>query len=283
MAMLIAALCAEGTSEIGNIRQIDRGYERIDERLRDARRAHRARRDRARRPRVAEDACRVRLAGTARAPMRQMTREPPDPQRHARRPARRDARAARDRGRAARHFDARRLRRGLDARARVRGDARARRRRPRCRPTALFDDHGEPLALRADMTVPIARLVATRYAAAEPPLRFCYFAHAYRGVRPHRGQMREFLQAGIELVGAPGAGGHGRGADGAVRARSTRPACAASGSASATRRSIRALLERATACAARRASGCCTSSPRATSSGSSARSCARPRRARRGR
>jgi UDP-N-acetylglucosamine 1-carboxyvinyltransferase len=34
MAMLIAALCAEGTSEIGNVRQIDRGYERIDERLR---------------------------------------------------------------------------------------------------------------------------------------------------------------------------------------------------------------------------------------------------------
>ena len=35
MAMLIAALCAEGTSTIGNIGQIDRGYERIDERLRD--------------------------------------------------------------------------------------------------------------------------------------------------------------------------------------------------------------------------------------------------------
>jgi UDP-N-acetylglucosamine 1-carboxyvinyltransferase len=34
MAMLIAALCADGASEIGNIRQIDRGYERIDERLR---------------------------------------------------------------------------------------------------------------------------------------------------------------------------------------------------------------------------------------------------------
>ena len=32
---LLAALCAEGRSEIGNIRQIDRGYERIDERLRD--------------------------------------------------------------------------------------------------------------------------------------------------------------------------------------------------------------------------------------------------------
>jgi UDP-N-acetylglucosamine 1-carboxyvinyltransferase len=33
-AMLIASLCAEGFSTIGNIRQIDRGYERIDERLR---------------------------------------------------------------------------------------------------------------------------------------------------------------------------------------------------------------------------------------------------------
>ncbi len=35
MAMLIAALCAEGVTEIGNVRQIDRGYERIDERLRE--------------------------------------------------------------------------------------------------------------------------------------------------------------------------------------------------------------------------------------------------------
>ncbi len=34
MAMLIAALCAEGQSTIGNIAQIDRGYENIDERLR---------------------------------------------------------------------------------------------------------------------------------------------------------------------------------------------------------------------------------------------------------
>jgi UDP-N-acetylglucosamine 1-carboxyvinyltransferase len=35
MAMLIAALCADGTTEIGNVRHIDRGYERIDERLRE--------------------------------------------------------------------------------------------------------------------------------------------------------------------------------------------------------------------------------------------------------
>jgi UDP-N-acetylglucosamine 1-carboxyvinyltransferase len=35
MAMLIAALAADGTSEIGNVAQIDRGYERIDMRLRE--------------------------------------------------------------------------------------------------------------------------------------------------------------------------------------------------------------------------------------------------------
>jgi len=67
----------------------------------------------------------------------------------------------------------------------------------------VFDEQGQVLALRSDMTIPIARLVATRYAGAEPPLRFCYFAHAYRRVRPQRGQARELLQAGVELVGAP--------------------------------------------------------------------------------
>ena len=35
MAMLIASLCAEGESRIGNVSEIDRGYERIDERLRE--------------------------------------------------------------------------------------------------------------------------------------------------------------------------------------------------------------------------------------------------------
>jgi len=68
----------------------------------------------------------------------------------------------------------------------------------------VFDEHGNVLVLRTDMTVPIARVVGSRYANAEPPLRFCYFAHAYRSVRPQRGQSREFLQAGVELIGAPG-------------------------------------------------------------------------------
>jgi ATP phosphoribosyltransferase regulatory subunit len=67
----------------------------------------------------------------------------------------------------------------------------------------VFDETGAVLVLRSDMTVPIARVVATRYTSAEPPMRFCYFAHCYRGVPPQRGQLREILQAGIELIGAP--------------------------------------------------------------------------------
>lgn len=66
----------------------------------------------------------------------------------------------------------------------------------------FFDRDGQLLAMRSDMTVPIARLVANRYATAQPPLRFFYNARAYRAVRPQRGQTREFFQAGIELVGA---------------------------------------------------------------------------------
>ena len=67
----------------------------------------------------------------------------------------------------------------------------------------LTDEQGDILVLRSDMTIPIARLVATRYSHAEPPLRFCYFAHAYRAVRPQRGHPREQLQAGVELIGSP--------------------------------------------------------------------------------
>ncbi|HEX6666842.1 MAG TPA: ATP phosphoribosyltransferase regulatory subunit [Solirubrobacterales bacterium] len=67
----------------------------------------------------------------------------------------------------------------------------------------FFDESGDLLALRSDMTVPIARLVASRFAEAERPLRLSYLASAYRAVRPQRGQMREFVQAGVELIGAP--------------------------------------------------------------------------------
>jgi ATP phosphoribosyltransferase regulatory subunit len=65
----------------------------------------------------------------------------------------------------------------------------------------LFDETGQVLVLRSDMTIPIARVVATRYADVQPPLRLCYLQRAYRSVRPQRGEAREQLQAGIELVG----------------------------------------------------------------------------------
>jgi ATP phosphoribosyltransferase regulatory subunit len=66
----------------------------------------------------------------------------------------------------------------------------------------LFDENGQVLALRSDMTIPIARLVATRFDDETGPLRLCYLSHAYRAVTPQRGQQREFLQAGLELIGA---------------------------------------------------------------------------------
>src|SRR5919197_1219299 len=88
----------------------------------------------------------------------------------------------------------------------LRGDARAAGARYRS-----FDDQGAVLALRSDMTIPIARVVATRYAGAEPPLRFSYVAHAWRAVDRGVGEPREFLQAGIELIGVPGAAGEAEG------------------------------------------------------------------------
>jgi ATP phosphoribosyltransferase regulatory subunit len=66
----------------------------------------------------------------------------------------------------------------------------------------FFDERGDLLAMRSDMTIPIARLVATRMQNAEPPFRLSYIARAYRAVNPQRGQMREFTQAGVELIGA---------------------------------------------------------------------------------
>ena len=66
----------------------------------------------------------------------------------------------------------------------------------------FFDERGELLALRSDMTIPIARLVVSRFADEQPPLRFCYVGNAYRVVRPQRAQVRQFMHAGVELIGA---------------------------------------------------------------------------------
>jgi ATP phosphoribosyltransferase regulatory subunit len=70
-----------------------------------------------------------------------------------------------------------------------------------------FDESGAVLALRSDMTIPIARVVATRYANAQPPLRFSYLARAWRATDRGVGEPREFLQGGLELIGVPGAEG----------------------------------------------------------------------------
>jgi ATP phosphoribosyltransferase regulatory subunit len=64
---------------------------------------------------------------------------------------------------------------------------------------------GEVVALRPDITPQIARVVATRLADVEPPIRLCYEGSVTRRVA-ERGQ-REILQAGIELVGAPAPAG----------------------------------------------------------------------------
>jgi ATP phosphoribosyltransferase regulatory subunit len=71
----------------------------------------------------------------------------------------------------------------------------------------LFDDHGRLLVLRSDMTIPIARLVGTRFADHDGALRLSYSGQAYRSVTRGSGQLTEFMQVGAELVGVPGVEG----------------------------------------------------------------------------
>src|SRR3954467_13314744 len=71
----------------------------------------------------------------------------------------------------------------------------------------LFDEHGNLLVLRSDMTIPIARLVGTRFADRDGPLRLCYSGQAYRSVTRGSGQLTEFLQVGSKLICVPGVEG----------------------------------------------------------------------------
>jgi ATP phosphoribosyltransferase regulatory subunit len=70
----------------------------------------------------------------------------------------------------------------------------------------LFDDAGRVLVLRPDLTIPVARLVATRMADHPGPVRVSYLARAFRPPQPGRPRASEERQAGIELVGADGPG-----------------------------------------------------------------------------
>ena len=63
----------------------------------------------------------------------------------------------------------------------------------------FFDSKGRFLALRPELTTPIARLVSTRMRGEPLPLRLCYGADVYRDIPVRH---KEFRQAGVELVGS---------------------------------------------------------------------------------
>ena len=65
----------------------------------------------------------------------------------------------------------------------------------------LVDQDGRILALRYDGTVPVARLAATLFRDAPPPLRLSYIENMYRFRESGGGRQREFCQAGVELLG----------------------------------------------------------------------------------
>ncbi len=60
---------------------------------------------------------------------------------------------------------------------------------------------GRTLALRADVTPQVARVVATRLRGEPMPLRLAYVTNVFRYHEPRVGRHREFYQAGVELVG----------------------------------------------------------------------------------
>ncbi|MEH3053980.1 MAG: ATP phosphoribosyltransferase regulatory subunit [Patulibacter minatonensis] len=71
----------------------------------------------------------------------------------------------------------------------------------------LVDDRGAWLELRSDVTVPLARVAATRFHGHEEPLRFWYAQTVFRPVPALQGRSREISQAGVELFGVAGAEG----------------------------------------------------------------------------
>jgi len=68
----------------------------------------------------------------------------------------------------------------------------------------FVDRDGHTLALRPEMTTPIARMAATRYTPAEMPVRLYYVGSVFRYDEVQAGRQREFTQVGVELLGAAG-------------------------------------------------------------------------------
>lgn len=66
----------------------------------------------------------------------------------------------------------------------------------------FIDRDGELIALRPDMTTPIARVVAAHLHNEPLPIRLSYFGNLFRYADPQAGRQREFTQAGVELLGS---------------------------------------------------------------------------------
>ena len=68
---------------------------------------------------------------------------------------------------------------------------------------ALKQGDGErpELALRFDLTVPLARYVAEHEAKLNFPFRRYQIQRVYRGERPQKGRFREFYQCDIDVIG----------------------------------------------------------------------------------
>lgn len=65
----------------------------------------------------------------------------------------------------------------------------------------FFDSKGKILVLRPDMTVPIARVVATKLKDSEIPIRLRYEANIYRVNESLGGKRNEYTDCGVELIG----------------------------------------------------------------------------------
>jgi ATP phosphoribosyltransferase regulatory subunit len=66
----------------------------------------------------------------------------------------------------------------------------------------FFDDDGQVLGLRMELTAPIARMAAMRFSPGDFPLRLFYMANVFSKANQFAGKRRERLQAGIEIVGS---------------------------------------------------------------------------------
>lgn len=64
-----------------------------------------------------------------------------------------------------------------------------------------FVRKGKFMALRAEMTTPIARMVAQKMQAVSLPIRLSYSGRVFRQETPFSGRNREYTQSGVELIG----------------------------------------------------------------------------------